>query len=184
MAAKSNLRNMALSLTLVCLVCSGLLGVVYAMTAEPIRKAEEAKVAASIARVLPSFEAQPERESISVDGLDYTFYKVPGAGYAIISTVGGFGGPLSLMVGIDENGLVVNTVVLSHSETPGLGAKCATEVSFIDQFKGWDPAAKRLVVRKDGGDVDAITASTITSRAYTKAIANAVDVYSKLTENE
>jgi len=184
MAAKSNLRNMALSLTLVCLVCSGLLGVVYAMTAEPIRKAEEAKVAASIARVLPESEAQPVQESINVDGVDYTYYRLPGAGYAIISTVGGFGGPLSVMVGISEDGIVVNSVVLSHSETPGLGAKCATDVDFKDQFKGWDPAEKRLVVRKDGGDVDAITASTITSRAYTKAIANAVVVYSKLTENE
>ncbi len=184
MAAKSNLKNMALSLTVVCLVCSALLGGVYAVTAEPIRKAEEAKVAASIARVLPSFEAQPVLETVDVDGVEYKYYRVPGAGYAVISTVGGFGGPLSLMVGIAEEGVVVNTVVLSHSETPGLGAKCTSDETFIDQFKGWDPAEKRLAVRKDGGDVDAITASTITSRAYAKAIENAVGVYSKLTENE
>ena len=184
MAAKSNLKNMALSLTLVCRVCSALLGSVYAVTAEPIRKAEEAKVAASIARVLPASDAQPVLETIAVDGIDYSYYRLPGAGYAVISTVGGFGGPLSLMVGIGEDGVVVNTVVLAHSETPGLGAKCTTDLPFIDQFKGWDPAAKRLAVRKDGGDVDAITASTITSRAYAKAIANAVAVYSKITENE
>ena len=184
MAAKSNLLNMALSLTVVCLVCSALLGGVYAVTAEPIRKAEEAKVAASIARVLPSFEAQPVLETVAVDGIDYKYYRVPGAGYAVISTVGGFGGPLSLMVGISEDGLIVNTVVLSHSETPGLGAKCTSEEAFIEQFEGWNPAEKRLAVRKDGGDVDAITASTITSRAYAKAIENAVGVYSKLTENE
>lgn len=184
MAAESNLKNMALSLTVVCLVCSALLGGVYAVTAEPIRKAEEAKVAASIARVLPGFSEQPSLEKVSVDGIDYTYYRVPGTGYAVISTVGGFGGPLSLMVGISEDGLIMNTVVLSHSETPGLGAKCTTDESFIDQFKGWDPAAKRLEVRKDGGEVDAITASTITSRAYAKAVSNAVAVYSKLTENE
>lgn len=184
MAAKSNLKNMALSLTLVCLVCSALLGVVYSMTAEPIHKAEEAKVAASIARVLPAFEGMPEKASFESDGTSYTYYMVPGSGCAIISTVGGFGGPLSLMVGIDEEGKLVNTVVLSHSETPGLGAKCTTETSFIDQFKGWDPVARKLAVRKDGGEVDAITASTITSRAYTKAIQNAVDVYSKLKGNE
>ena len=184
MAAKSNLKNMALSLTVVCLVCSALLGGVYAVTAEPIRMAEQAKVSASIARVLPDFESQPVLESVNVDGIDYSYYRVSGAGYAVISTVGGFGGPLSLMVGIAEDGLVVNTVVLSHSETPGLGAKCTTDLPFIDQFKGWNPAEKRLAVRKDGGDVDAITASTITSRAYAKAIANAVSVYSKLTENE
>lgn len=184
MAAKSNLKNMALSLTLVCLVCSALLGGIYALTAEPIKKAEEAKVAASIARVLPPFDVQPELESVAVDGVDYSYYRVPGAGYAVMSSVVGFGGPLSLMVGISEEGQVVNTVVLSHSETPGLGAKCSTDQAFISQFEGWDPAEKRLLIRKDGGDVDAITASTITSRAYTKAVDNAVKVYSKLAENE
>ena len=88
------------------------------------------------------------------------------------------------MVGFDEAGSVVNTVVLSHSETPGLGAKCTSDVRFIDQFKGWDPAVRRLAVVKDGGEVDAITASTITSRAYTAAVQNAYRVYLNLRGNE
>ncbi len=184
MAAASNLKNMALSLSLVCLVCSAILGCVYAVTSGPIKEAEAAKTAASIARVLPPFEGEPLQEVVTVDGADYKYYRLPGAGTAVISTVGGFGGPLTLMVGFGEDGAVVNTVVLSHSETPGLGAKCQTEKSFIDQFKGWDPASKRLAVRKDGGEVDAITASTITSRAYAAAIANAYQVYLKLSENE
>ena len=184
MAAKSNLTNMAISLTLVCLVCSALLGGIYALTAAPIEQAQQAKTNSSIARVLPAFDSVPELETIEVDGASYTYYRVPGSGYAVISKVGGFGGPLTLMVGIGEDGLVCNTVVLSHSETPGLGAKCQTDASFIDQFKGWDPAARRLAVTKDGGEVDAITASTITSRAYTAAVANAYNVYLKLRENE
>ncbi|MBO4671085.1 MAG: RnfABCDGE type electron transport complex subunit G [Bacteroidales bacterium] len=184
MAAKSNLKNMALSLTLVCLVCSAVLGSVYAVTSGPIREAEQAKTTASIARVLPAFEGQPTLESVCVDGVDYNYYRAPGAGYAVISTVVGFGGPLTLMVGIGEDGVVYNTVVLSHSETPGLGAKCTTEQGFIDQFKGWDPAARQLAVRKDGGEVDAITASTITSRAYAKAVAQSCAVYKHLSENE
>ena len=61
MAAKSNLKNMALSLTLVCLVCSALLGGVYAVTAQPIADAQAAKTAASIARVLPEFTVEPEQ---------------------------------------------------------------------------------------------------------------------------
>ena len=65
--------------------------------------------------------------------------------------------------------------VLSQAETPGLGAKCV-EASFSDQFKGFNPAEKRLGVKKDGGDVDAITASTITSRAYTSGVALAAQV--------
>ena len=67
-----------------------------------------------------------------------------------------------------------------HAETPGLGAKCTSDAAFIDQFKGFDPAVSRLAVRKDGGDVDAITASTITSRAYALAIANAVAAFQNI----
>ena len=119
-----------------------------------------------------------------MDGVEYSYYDVPGSGIAVISSAGGFGGPLKLMVGVDDNGQIVNTVVLSHSETPGLGAKCSTDVAFIDQFKGWNPAERKLAVRKDGGEVDAITASTITSRAYTAAIASAYDVYLKVKGNE
>ena len=184
MAAKSNLKNMALSLTLVCLVCSAILGIVYAFTAEPVRKAELAKTNASIARVLPAFEGVPTQQMTSWKGADYPYYSVGGAGCAIISRVNGFGGPLTLMVGIGEDGLIVNTVVLSHAETPGLGAKCASDASFIDQFKGWNTAEKRLAVVKDGGDVDAITASTITSRAYALAVANAYEVYKQLKGDE
>ena len=95
--------------------------------------------------------------------------------FAVKSTVVGFGGPLTLMVGITPDGKVYNTSVLSHTETPGLGAKCTTDEHFYSQFKGFDPAGKILSVKKDGGDVDAITASTITSRAYALAVKNAVE---------
>ena len=78
------------------------------------------------------------------------------------------------MVGVLPDGTVFNTSVLSHSETPGLGAKCSEEKSaFREQWKGF---AGALSVKKDGGDVDAITASTITSRAYTNAVAQAVEL--------
>ena len=78
------------------------------------------------------------------------------------------------MVGVTPDGVVYNTSVLSHSETPGLGAKCNTDAKFMAQWEGFNPAEKILSVKKDGGDVDAITASTITSRAYTEAVKNAV----------
>ena len=182
MAAKSTLKNMALCLTAVCLVCSAVVGGAYAVTAGPIAEAARAKTVASIARVLPEFSSEPEQGSIHVDGVDYTYYKVDDAGYAIVSSTSGFGGVLSLMVGIASDGTVHNTAVLSHSETPGLGAKCTTDGHFISQFQGFDPAVKTLAVKKDGGDLDAITASTITSRAYALAVANAVSVFKKLSQ--
>ena len=89
-----------------------------------------------------------------------------------------------MLVGMEENGVVHATRVLSHSETPGLGAKCQTDTKFISQFEGFDSAARSLSVKKDGGDVDAITASTITSRAYSLAVANAAKVALKLQEEK
>ena len=96
----------------------------------------------------------------------------------------GFGGPIVIKVGFKVDSktgqnLVWNTKVLSHAETPGLGAKCS-EPAFADQFKGLDPAQKKLSVTKDGGDIDAITASTITSRAFVNGVATAVNVLSAI----
>ena len=181
MAAQSTLKNMALCLTLVCLICSAVLGVAYAVTLEPVKAAQVAKTNKAIAQVLPEFaDDNVAEQSVTVEGVEYTYYH-PSSGYAVISVVNGFGGALSVMVGITEDGKVYNTSVISHSETPGLGAKCQSDEGFLGQFRGFDPASARLAVTKDGGDIDAITASTITSRAYTLAVANAVKVFGFLT---
>lgn len=178
MAMKSNLLNMALCLSLVCLVCSGLLGGVYALTAEPIAKAEKENLKSSIAQVLPEGGEISDAMPLEVGGQPSEYYVSRNGedilAYAVKSKVVGFGGPLVLMVGITPDGSIFNTSVLSHNETPGLGAKCDSDVHFMEQFKGFDTKTKVLSVKKDGGDVDAITASTITSRAYSLAVSNAV----------
>ena len=181
MAAKSNLTNMVLVLGLVCLACSAVLGGAYVITKAPIEAADAAKTQAAVAQVLPHFE------TLEYNADDHYYTAKDGeavVGYAIESTVVGFGGPLSLMVGVTVDGVVYNTSVLSHSETPGLGAKCSTDAKFMDQWRGFDPAVKKLSVKKDGGDVDAITASTITSRAYTLAVENALKVFDGLEPDE
>lgn len=174
MAAKSNLTNMVLVLGLVCFFCSAILGGAYVITKAPIDAAAAAKTQAAVAQVLPHFEDLEFNE----EGNYYTAKDGDATvGYAIESTVVGFGGPLSLMVGVTTDGVVYNTSVLSHSETPGLGAKCSTDAKFMDQWRGFDPSVKKLIVKKDGGDVDAITASTITSRAYAQAVENALKTF-------
>lgn len=178
MAIQSNLKNMTLSLGLICLVCSALLGGAYAITKDPIAAAAKAKTEASLSQVLPAFDAV-EEGAVEIDGTPVRYYKglSGGApvGYAVEAGTIGFGGPLTLMVGVTPDGVVYNTSVLSHSETPGLGAKCATDVKFMKQWEGFNPSEKILSVKKDGGDVDAITASTITSRAYTRAVSLALE---------
>lgn len=181
MAVKSSFINMTLCLLAICLVCSGLLAGVYALTKEPIDAAAKAKNEAAIKEVLPETAASIEEErTIDYEGASYTYnlaYDKKGdvVGCAINVAPVGFGGPILIKVGFDRNGVIWNTKVLSQAETPGLGAKCI-EADFSDQFKGLNTAEKKLAVKKDGGDIDAITASTITSRAYTDGLALAVKV--------
>ena len=177
MAVKSNLTNMVLVLGLTCLLCSAVLGGAYVLTKEPIEKAAAEKTTRAIAQVLPHFtDVEYNQEG--------HYYKATDGetlvGYAIESATVGFGGTLSLIVGVTPDGVVYNTSVLSHSETPGLGAKCTTDPKFTGQWKGFNPAIKKLTVTKDGGDVDAITASTITSRAYAQAVENALKVFAEI----
>lgn len=184
MAAKSTLKNMVLCLTAVCLFCSAVLGGVYALTYEPIQKASENNMKASIGLVLPEGGELSEAKTAQSGDLSFEYYESQAdsavLAYAVKSTTMGFGGPLSVMVGVLPDGTVYATKVLSHSETPGLGAKCSSDEGFLSQFRGFSPE-KKLAVKKDGGDVDAITASTITSRAYTLAVSNAVALVKSLT---
>lgn len=185
MAVKSSFRNMTLCLLVICLVCSALLAGVYALTKAPIDAAQSAKNEAAIKEVLPPTAVAVEEErTVDFEGQSYSYnlaYDELGntVGCAINVAPVGFGGPVSIKVGFDVNGVIWNTKVLSQAETPGLGAKCV-EPAFADQFKGFDPAAKKLAVKKDGGDVDAITASTITSRAYSDGLALAVKVFNAI----
>ena len=173
---------MTVCLLAICLVCSGLLAAVYALTAEPIAAAAAAKNEAAIKEVLPETAVKIEEErTVEFEGASYAYnlaYDELGkvVGCAINVAPVGFGGPIAIKVGFDVNGVIWNTKVLSQAETPGLGAKCV-EPAFSDQFKGFDASAKKLAVKKDGGDVDAITASTITSRAYADGLALAVKVF-------
>jgi electron transport complex protein RnfG len=185
MAVKSSFKNMSLCLLAICLVCSALLAGVYALTAEPIAAAAAAKNEAAIKEVLPETAVTIEEErTVDFEGASYSYnlaYDELGntVGCAINVAPVGFGGPIVIKVGFDVNGCICNTKVLSQAETPGLGAKCV-EPAFSDQFKGFNPAEKNLAVKKDGGDVDAITASTITSRAYAAALNNAMAAFHKI----
>lgn len=185
MAVKSSFRNMTLCLLAICLVCSALLAGIYVLTEAPIRDAQAAKVQKAIAAVAPDFDEVSALDTVLVDEAPVTYYTLSAAGsvvaYAVNVSEGGFGGSVCLMVGFTPDGVIYNTSVVDCSnETPGLGAKCV-EPAFHDQFIQFNPAEKKLLVKKDGGDVDAITAATITSRAYTKAVATAVEAFKAIT---
>ncbi|MBQ3658814.1 MAG: RnfABCDGE type electron transport complex subunit G [Bacteroidales bacterium] len=179
---ESTLKNMLISLGGIALVCALLLAVVNALTEKKIARVQSEKTARAIAQVLPAFEGAPIDTVVLLDGTEYNVHKAMAGGstvgYAVESVTAGFGGPINLMVGFNAAGDICSTAVISHSETPGLGAKITEgESHFRTQFDGRNPAEYRLKVTKDGGDVDAITASTITSRAFTAAVEKAYNVY-------
>lgn len=197
---ESTLINMLLALFVITAVAGGVLGLVYGVTEDTIKLDKERRNQEAIEAVLKD-------PSITIDSLepktvfiidtvfdkedpsiikqtDTTWFPVTFAynnnhvfqGMAVKTSEGGFGGKIELMVGFTANGIISGiSVIPPHSETPGLGANMNTE--WKDQFNGKDPATYNLKVKQDKGDVDAITAATITSRAFTKAVAKAYKVF-------
>ena len=183
MAVKSSFKNMTLCLFVICLVCSALLAGVHALTKKTIDEGDAERNEAAIKEVLPVEAVTIEEvRTVEFEGATYEYnlaYDQQGntVGCAVNVTPSGFGGPIKMKVGFNAEGLVWNVKVLSHAETPGLGAKCS-EPAFAGQFQKLDPSdEKNLKVKKDGGSLNAITASTITSRAYAEGIALAVKVF-------
>ena len=185
---ESSLLNMTLVLTLVAVVMGGILAFVNHLTEGPIQEQKDKALADGIKAVMVCNDlvvAEPVEVKQTVDGKEHTFiiYNVKDAqgkdlGAAVQSVTMGFGGDLKVLVGFDSEGSILGYTLLEHAETPGLGAK-ADKWFQKDQkgdIIGKDPK-EPLTVSKDGGQVDAITASTITSRAFLLAINNAYNAY-------
>ncbi len=179
---ESNFTNMVLTLFLVTLIASTALGFVYNLTKNPIEAAKLAKKTQAIENVIPGFTNNPFASAYKVqtDGGDsLSVYPAKDGeeviGYAVESySNNGYGGTIRIMVGFLPDGTINDITVIQHKETPGLGDKIQSSKSgWSDQFDGKNPANFSLQVKKDGGDVDAITASTISSRAYAEAVARA-----------
>lgn len=177
---------MVLVLTCITLFAAATLASVYTLTKEPIETAKTAKQQNAIKEVLPEFDTLAEAETVSLEGVgDFTLYKAYQGDHFVGAAVesfsnNAFGGLIKVMVGFDAEGAIVDYSVLEQKETPGLGTK------MVDWFKtdkggqnikGKNPAVNNLTVSKDGGEVDAITAATISSRAFLEAVRNAYAAY-------
>lgn len=165
----------------VTLIASAAVGCVYTLTAEPIEAAKQAKQTNAIRQVIPGdFDNDPNADKWKMDTPDggvLEFYPARKNGELVGTAVKtytnkGFGGQVWLMVGFRPDGTIANYSVLEHKETPGLGSKM--DFWFTKNGKGnvvgKHPGGNGLKVTKDGGDVDAITAATISSRAFLDAV--------------
>ncbi len=184
---KSSLINMLLSLGLISIAAATLLAFVNEKTSEPIRLAEIAKQENAIREVAPEYDNSPVQEAVKVaiasgDSLVCYPARLNGQlqGVAVESSSDGFGGKVRIMVGFLSDGSIKGYSVLAQSETPGLGTK------MVQWFKtdknrqsilGLNPSHDNMTVSKDGGDVDAITAATISSRAFLLAVNRAYEAF-------
>jgi electron transport complex protein RnfG len=183
---ESTFRNMVLSLTLISLGAAACLGFVYEFTKKPIELSNLNKKLDAIKLVVPEFTNNPNSEMFKLptgEGDSLEIYPAKKGdvvvGYAVNTySKKGFAGTITLMAGFRPDGSILNIKVLEQKETPGLGTKM-TEPAFKDQFNDKDPAQFNLKVKKDGGPVDAITAATISSRAFCDAVQRAYSTLQK-----
>ena len=179
---KSTLFNMVAVLFTVTLIASAGVGAVNMITADAIAEANAAATKQAISNVLPTFENTEVSEQ-TIDDMPIKVYTATNSGekvgYAVESmTKNGFGGVIRMMVGFAPDGQILNVNVLQQAETPGLGTKMADEdnalLRSIKDKKAWEIEFK---VKKDGGELDALTAATISSRAYYDAVQRAYQAY-------
>lgn len=181
--AESSLKNMVLSLLGISLVMSAALGFVYNSTKGPIAKAEKDKEINALKEVLPAFDNDAVATAKDFNGIVFYTATKEGklVGYAAKTfTEKGYSGRFDLMVGFLPDGLINNVVVLQQKETPGLGSNMV-KPKFHDQFVNVNIGTLRngrIMVKKDGGTVDAISAATISSRAYCDGLQKAYDIFS------
>ena len=182
---ESTFMNMVITLVVVTLVASTALGFVYSITKEPIAAAKLAKRTRAITEVLPEYDNDPLADSYSVPVESDTLYFYPGMKDSVLVGTAvetfsskGFSGDIKLMVGLLPDGTIHDVAVLEHKETPGLGDKMDKKKSdFSLQFQGKNPTDFQISVTKDGGKIEAITASTISSRAFCEAVMTAYNIY-------
>lgn len=185
---ESSFINMVVTLVLVTGIAAAALGFVYDFTKGPIEAAKAKAQTEAIKQVLPEFDELGESELITPsEGADALEFFPAFKGGELVGTAvktytkNGFSGFISIMAGFDKNGNISGYSVLEHKETPGLGSKM--DVWFNNTEKpgqlviGKNPETANFTVSKDGGDIDAITASTITSRAFLEALTLAYDSY-------
>lgn len=187
---ESSLKNMLLVLTCVTMVAVGLLAYVNELTKEPIKAANMKTLNEALMTVVPEFTNNPvdECDTIFQDKngkqvIEYIVYPAKNGdklvGTAVQAATLGFGGEIKVLVGFDAEGKIYDYSLLAHAETPGLGSKADVwfKAGEKGSIVGLDPGAGPLVVKNDGGQIDAITASTITTRAFLRAVNSAYAAY-------
>lgn len=185
---EGGIGQLVVVLGLITLVCALLLGMANGITAPLIEKNQTATRNAAMAAIIPDVEFEDMGVVLSAEEVAAAGVTMPAgrsaaaisgvykatkdgetAGYCLEVQPKGFGGTMTMIVGILADETVAGVQVTGHAETPGLGAKSQSDPAWIAQYAG-QAANGQLAVSKDGGTIDAITGATITSRAVTDGV--------------
>ena len=182
------MATLVIVLACICLVSAAVLGLVNKVTVGPIQANTEKTVQEALRNVMPidgDYEDVTDQYSgdpvtVDVTGVSVpvkAVYKAADEGYVVETmSPNGFGGALDMMAGVDNDGNVTGIAIISHAETSGLGSK-STDPEWQAQFKGVNGT---IGVTKDGYQINAITGSTITSRAVCDGVNTAIAVVEAL----
>ncbi len=177
---KDSLR-LIIVLSVICAAAGLLLAAVNKITTAPIAAAGRTEKLNAMQEVLPEFDNEPDTDCVTIPDSDAVFFVArkdgtfSGAAFEVSSDKG-YGGKIVLMVGVNAYDEVQGIEILKQLETPGLGAKIES-LEFKNGFPGRSLSQTKWAVQKDGGDIDQITAATISSRAVTEAIREGIAVY-------
>jgi electron transport complex protein RnfG len=198
------LTPLVLSMGLISCAATALMAWVFVITEAPIAAAQQQKNTAALSQVLPAFDNQPTKESVTLGGV--TFYaarkggQITGFAGETITTKG-YAGEVNVLAGLKPDGTITTVLVTKQSETPGLGTVVTERVRektlsgilagkketglppnpILDQFNGMKAEAGQTpwAVKKDGGNLDAITGATITSRAVGGAVFTIAEAFAQ-----
>jgi len=186
---KSTFLSMVLTLFLVTSISAFILGFVQDMTRDAIVASKMKAQNDAIKSILPEFTelGKPIKAAQKEGGDSLEFFPAYNQSKELVGVAvktyskNGFGGLIQVMAGFSPDGTITGYQILEHKETPGLGSKMAVWFNNTEKpgqnIIGKNPGKVNLTVKKDGGDVDAITASTITSRAFLEAMRRAYETY-------
>jgi electron transport complex protein RnfG len=191
MAKQESGFKVIIVLVLIAFLSAVLLAYVNKVTREPIeenKKAETKKAIGIVLRGLTGYQYPEIPQEMEVDSSPVKYFMAVDSNKnilgcaVIVKAPNGFTNDFDMMVGVDSSGSVIDTYVLDHKETPGLGDGMSKE-PFKKQFRGKNINNTKWLVKKDKGDIDAMTAATITSRAFTAGVKRALMTYNRLRED-
>ena len=174
----------AVSLFLICVVVTALLALTNAVTAPKIDALAVETQEASKKQVLSSADSFSEEKQVEKDGVSYTYYDGLASdgsvmGYVFVTSAKGYGGDISVMVGVLGDGTVAGVNILSINETAGLGMNAKNQ-SFLDQFLGKSGEIGVAKNNPSDTEIQALTGATITSSAMATAVNTALSLYAEI----